>query len=121
MVTPRSCRACYHVSMMDRLSPLETQVLARWSTAVRQFLGARLQRLELFGSRARGQGHLESDLDLLVLAQGLTRVERGALLDIAADLGVEYGLALSPLIMDSAKWREDLPLAAEVRRDGIPL
>lgn len=103
------------------LSRLETDALTAFAARVRERFGARLAELRLFGSRARGEGHEESDLDLLVLVDGLTREERREVLDLAFDVGLASGLMLSPLAQDSQQWRRDLPLAVAIEREGAPL
>jgi hypothetical protein len=83
--------------------------------------GPRLVDLRLFGSRARGEGHAESDLDLRVLIDGLTRDERREVQDLAFDVGCAAKLVLSPLAHDSRQWRQDLPLAIAIDREGVAL
>ena len=83
--------------------------------------GARLEALTLFGSRARGEGRDDSDLDVLVVVHSLTREERRAVLDDAADVGLAHDLVLSPVVVDAAAWNAGVPLAQSVVRDGVPL
>lgn len=92
------------------LSPAEVATLAALKAALEARFGARLRELVLFGSRARGGGRDDSDLDVLVGVDGLTRDERGAILDLAADLSVEHDRVLSPLVLD--------PSAASLRSTG---
>jgi len=80
--------------------------------------------LVLFGSRARGEGDSESDLDLLVLtAQPLDWRERQAVVDALFDVELEHDVVLSPLVIEHDAWRYGpyavLPIHAEIERDGI--
>ena len=104
-----------------RRSLLESSALSEFAARTRERFGQRLVELRLFGSRARGEGHADSDLDLLVLVDGLTRDDRRAVQDLAFDIGLASGLVLSPLVHDSGTWRRDLPLAREIAREGAPL
>jgi uncharacterized protein len=104
-----------------RLSPLEAETLATLASRLRDQFGSRVDDLRLFGSRARGEGRADSDLDVLVLIDRLTPRERRAVQDLAFDVGLSSGLVLSPLVYDSRQWRHDSPLAAEIARDGAPL
>ena len=104
-----------------QLSALETNALADFAGRTRARFGPRLVDLRLFGSRARGEGHAESDLDLLVLVDGLTRDERREVQDLAFDVGCAAKLVLSPLAQDSRQWRQDLPLAIAIDREGVAL
>jgi len=77
-------------------------------------------RLVLFGSRARGEGHEESDLDVLVLVRHLTRGERREAIDEAGEVEARSGLIVSVLARDADAWeRTSGPLARAVEREGI--
>jgi predicted nucleotidyltransferase len=76
----------------------------------------RLLGLKLFGSRARGEGRDDSDLDVLVDVRDVTTDERGAILDLAHDLGLEADLVLSPLVL-----RARVTPRPDILRDAVPL
>ena len=107
--------------MSVRLSPLERRALDAFAQGVRMRFGDRLDALTLFGSRARGEGRDDSDLDILVLAKDLSRKERRDILDLGADVGLEHHLVLSPLVFDAKAWRADLPLGRAIAHDGVAL
>lgn len=102
------------------LSPAEKDVLARFRAALSDRFGGRLRSVVLFGSRARGAGHEDSDLDVLVLVQGLTPLERREVLDVAFALEQGSGLALSPIVREESTWSFESPLGREIARDGVP-
>lgn len=77
--------------------------------------------IELFGSRARGTGREDSDLDIFVSLMGATRDDKRAIFDQAFDVGLEHGLTLSPLVSSTESWRTDLPIGRAIDRDGIEL
>lgn len=96
-----------------------------YKAQLRKQLGERLQAYRLFGSWARGEATEESDVDLLVVVDALTREEKNQLLDAAYDLSVQAERILSPLIVER-KWyrllqRRERLLAKEIARDGIDL
>jgi predicted nucleotidyltransferase len=72
-----------------QLKESERRVLARVSSRLHQELGSDLRGLWLYGSRARGTAHPESDVDLLVIADG-GRDRYGR---IAGDLSEEGAIA----------------------------
>jgi predicted nucleotidyltransferase len=78
-----------------------------------------MRGLTLFGSRARSEGHEESDLDLLVLIADVTREERSEVLDIAGPIEIESGIVLSPLVRNAKAWPDGSILASEIERDGV--
>ena len=90
-------------------------------TAVRQFIARIRERFAdrilaefLFGSKARGEGDAEFDIDLLVLVKDAATVPRSELWRIAFDISLGFNVVLSPRVFDEARW-------AETRRIRVPL
>ncbi|MFN2543403.1 MAG: nucleotidyltransferase domain-containing protein [Actinomycetota bacterium] len=81
---------------LSRLEPEERDWVRRFRDEARSVLGERLRDLRLFGSRARGEKHEESDIDLLVLVAALDDDTRTLLVDLAFSISTW----LSPLIAD---------------------
>jgi predicted nucleotidyltransferase len=71
------------------LSQGERRVVERFASRLNDELGSDLRGLWLYGSRARGAAHPESDVDLLVIANG-GRDRYGR---IAGDLSEEAAIA----------------------------
>ena len=81
-------------------------------------------QIVLFGSKARGEDHPESDIDLLVLTdRALSREEQRLIRDLLSPLQLEHRVFFSTLAIPAADWYEGvyqvLPLRAEVERDGV--
>jgi predicted nucleotidyltransferase len=72
-----------------QLTESERRTVARLTARLREALGDDLRALWLYGSRARGQAHDESDVDLLAIAEG-GHARYGRL---AGDLGEQVALA----------------------------
>jgi predicted nucleotidyltransferase len=108
-------------ALVVNLSPSETAALVRFRAFLDRSLGERFRACVLFGSRARGEGHEDSDLDVLVLIEQPTREERTRIIDEAYDIEIEMRVAISPLVRDVDSWPGMSPLAAEVARDGVSL
>lgn len=85
----------------------------------------RLADVALFGSYARGEAHEESDVDVLVVVDGLTPEEATAIAHFCGDLVTTYDVVLSPLVLSTHRWRElhdrELLIAREIDRDRVPL
>lgn len=107
------------------LTRAETRALDELCASVRARFGARLRELALFGSRARGEGHEHSDLDVLVVVDDLTGAEAREVAQGAGDLLTAYDVLVSPFIVSTEhiarlRSRERL-IAAEIARDAVPL
>src|SRR4051812_10373578 len=98
-------------------------VLRRLKSELERRYGDRLERVLLFGSRARGDARPDSDWDVAVFLRGydgnLDEDRRLALLGY--DLMLETGVDLSIKPFSPEELAERTPLMHEIRRDGIPL
>jgi predicted nucleotidyltransferase len=104
-----------------RLSPLERSTLECFCSRLRGALGDRIERMVLFGSRARGEGHAESDLDVLIVLRGEIDLRtRRMVQDIAADVTLEADVRVSPLLRDTS-FGVRTALARTIAREGILL
>lgn len=72
-----------------QLTESERRTVERFASRLGSELGSNLRALWLYGSRARGSAHPESDVDLLVIADG----GRGRYGRIAGDLIEEAAIA----------------------------
>ena len=85
--------------------------------------GARLVRVVLFGSYARGDATPESDVDVLVVLRetGSAYDEAWALSEVSTDLLTDYGLCTSFLPIDTATEQQNWPVLLNVRDEGLPV
>lgn len=112
---------------LSALTALEREVLKRYLQALRRTLGDRLLRAILFGSRARGEGHEESDLDVAVVVRGPEREVYRQVYDVAAELNMEfnYGVRLAPLLVSEDTLEDlrarELAIARAILEEGVSL
>ena len=102
---------------------LALELAAALQARLRDRFGPRLADVRMFGSRARGSAHDESDVDILVLVQNLSRPEKNEVLDAASELGMGAGVTVSALAMSTAEFerlrRLEARIALDIDRDGI--
>jgi predicted nucleotidyltransferase len=67
--------------------PCDDPVLKHLRAALDEMYGERIERVVLFGSRARGDAHEDSDYDVAVFLRDMT--DRFAEMDRLADLGTD--------------------------------
>ena len=106
-----------------RHDPAQDPVLQRFAAEVRALYGARLDRLLLFGSRARGDARAESDYDVAVFLRdpdGMA-AERRRVFEITTDILDETGVEINPLLIPAEHYRRRTPLMHEIRGDGRDL
>ncbi len=85
------------------LSSVERDALRDFSAALRSRYGSRILRLVLFGSRARGEGHEESDVDVAVILAEEDLVLRRDIYDLATEIRLETEIPVSPLILSEGE------------------
>lgn len=99
--------------------------MAEYIARVRERFANRLLTVILFGSKARGDADVESDIDLLLLVDRESREFRSALWEIASDVSLEYDVVLSARIFDQSRWEKTdsawLPLQRAIMAEGIVL
>ena len=98
-------------------------ILARFRAALDELYGERLERVVLFGSRARGDAHADSDYDVAVFLNGLTDRwdEARRLSVIETDILSETGAFIHAMPYAAGSYRRRTPLMHEIRREGVDL
>ncbi len=88
------------------MDEMEKRVLSRFKEA----LEARLDVFEiiLFGSRARGDADVFSDMDVVVVLDARTDERSlGIVSDCAWEAGFESGIVVVPVVFSRAEWETD--------------
>lgn len=85
--------------------------------------GERIERVILFGSRARGDDKPDSDYDIAVFIEQPESFwkESGRLAAIGTDILFETGAVINALPFRAGAYRDTNPLMQALRRDGLDL
>ena len=98
-------------------------ILAQFRAALEEIYGDRLDRVVLFGSRARGDAQPDADYDVAVFLKSLP--DRWAELDRLADLRVSFldetGAFFDAKPYLATAYLERTPLMREIREEGLDL
>ena len=104
-------------------TPPADPILTRFRAALGALYGPRLERVVLFGSRARGEARPDSDYDVAVFLRALP--DRWAELDRLANLRVRFldetGAFFDAKPYPASAWHGASPLMHEIRREGLEL
>jgi len=95
----------------------------RFRAALADTYGARLERVVLFGSRARGDFRPDSDYDIAVFIRepGRWFDEVVRLAGLGTDILLDTGAVISAKPFNARAYNEPLPLMREIRHEGIDL
>ena len=103
------------------------RALREFAAAARERFGAAVERVVLYGSRARGEAGADSDVDVIVfLAEGTDLVEaRGILSDLACAVAARYGFRflIQALAFTEESFRRQASyfFIKNVKREGVPI
>jgi predicted nucleotidyltransferase len=103
--------------------PEDDPVLVRFRRALNETYGDQIERVVLFGSRARGDSRPDSDYDIAVFLRqpGELWDELGNLSHITTAILNETGAVISAKPFPAGAYREHSLLMHEIRHDGRDL
>ncbi len=112
-------------SLDNILTGEDTVALKELKVSLKELLGDRLVGFALYGSRARGDYEAESDIDVAIIVRGLTRELKNQILNIVADIEIEYLTPLSTLVISEEDFdllkKRERRIALDIEREGISL
>jgi predicted nucleotidyltransferase len=105
---------------------ISDSVLTRFRRALDEVYGPqRIERVVLFGSRARGDANPDSDYDIAVFLRGMEVADRiremNRLADLSTDLLDETGEFIHAMPYRAGSYAEPTPLMLGLRTDGVDL
>jgi uncharacterized protein len=98
-------------------------VLTRFRAALDAAYGDRIERVVLFGSRARGDHRPDSDYDVAVFLRDIGGVgeEIRRLVDLADPILADTGAVIGAVALPEGSYRDRTSFMGELRREGVDL
>jgi len=97
--------------------------VATYAKRLSSRFGGRLRFVRLFGSWARSEAGEDSDVDVAVVVDGLTRDEWRDAVSDAVDVELETGATLSPFVVASEHFdllvRRERRIARDILEEGM--
>ena len=106
---------------MDKVVAVDP-ILKRVRAALDEAYGARLERVVLYGSRARGDARPDSDYDIAVFLRDTPdlAVELNRLADLGTDILYDTGEFVHAMPYPAGSYNDPrTPLMHEIRREGL--
>ncbi len=103
------------------MTPIDDPVVARFRKTLTAMYGERLDRVVLFGSRARGDARPDSDYDIAVFLNGFVNrwVEVDRIMPVVTDILYDAGAFVHAVPYRAGADQERTPLMHEIRREGL--
>ena len=109
--------------LIEKLSHTERAAVAELKVLLVQQYG--VWDIRLFGSKARGTGHIESDLDLFIVVPDLEWERAKAMYTFCFELSLRYDLLIAPTLCSQAELENPLvqatPFHRAIRAEGLPV
>jgi len=99
-----------------------TAILSELKSRFQELYGDRLVQMVLYGSHARGDAELGSDIDVLVVLSGevnpCREIERTS--EVVFDLSLRNDVVVSCVFMDESRYlHRNGPFLRNVRKEGV--
>jgi len=105
------------------MAKIENPILRRFRAALDKVYGDKIERVVLFGSRARGDARSDSDYDIAVFLKELTIFDKeaGRIAEIEIDILNDTGAVINAMPFSAGAYNRRTGLMRELRREGLDL
>lgn len=102
-----------------------SDAVLEFAKGLKMILGQNLSKIILYGSYARGDYDVSSDVDIMILVtlsdEEIKKVEN-QVFDCAFELELKYGVDISPIIKNEKHyeyWVDTLPFYRNIQQEGV--
>ena len=105
------------------MAKIENPILRRFRAELNKVYGDKIERVVLFGSRARGDARPDSDYDIAVFLNELTNFDKeaGRIAEIEIDILNDAGAVINTMPFSAGAHNRRTGLMRELRREGLDL
>jgi uncharacterized protein len=105
------------------MAKIENPTLRRFRAELDKVYGDKIERVVLFGSRARGDARSDSDYDIAVFLKELTIFDKEAeqIARIEIDILNDTGAVINAMPFSAGAYNRRTGLMHELRREGLDL
>ena len=102
------------------MATIKNPILSRFRAALDKVYGDKIERVVLFGSRARGDARSDSDYDIAVFLKELTNFDKEAeqIARIEIDILNDTGAVINAMPFSAVAYNRRTGLMRELRREG---
>jgi len=102
------------------MAKIENPILRRFRAALDKVYGDKIERVVLFGSRARGDARSDSDYDIAVFLKELANFDKEAeqIARIEIDILNDTGAVINAMPFSAGAYNRRTGLMRELRREG---
>lgn len=101
----------------------DNPILKRFRAALDELYGERVERVVLYGSRARGDSDVDSDYDVAVFLRDFhdrwREIDR--IIPVVTDILYDDEAFIHAMPFRAGAYRDRTPLMREIRREGVDL
>ncbi len=113
------------IETLPYLTDEEKKILLDLGSRIRVFLGDRLVRMVLFGSKARGDFQKDSDIDVAIIVKDLDRKLQDEIYTIVAKVEYKYLRSIASIAFSEEHFNDLLErerrIARDIQDEGIPI
>ncbi len=106
---------------LKNITKKETRAIAEYRELLLKEFPNRISKLILFGSKARGDSGIDSDLDLLIVLTKNGRQATKEIVMLTHQPIAKFMVDISPIVVEEKFFKSWSPLLEHINKDGIVL